>query len=225
MTTLQHNANTISKPEVDGLFVQYGCGLSAPDGWVNFDASPTLRLQKIPVFGRLATQGKVVFPSAVRYGDIVKGLPIKDNRCDGVYASHVLEHLALKDFYRALKETLRILKPRGTFRLIVPDLRQLATEYLKSIESGDSEASHNFMRNACLGIEARPSGLKEKLATLLGNANHLWMWDSSSMNIALAEAGFRFVREAHFGDSEEPAFSLVENSGRFDGAIAFEAIK
>src|SRR5262245_22988509 len=31
------------------LYVQYGCGLSAPDDWLNFDASPTLWLQLIPV--------------------------------------------------------------------------------------------------------------------------------------------------------------------------------
>ncbi len=33
------------------IYVQYGCGLSAPAGWNNYDASPTLRLQKLPVVG------------------------------------------------------------------------------------------------------------------------------------------------------------------------------
>ncbi|MCI5142460.1 MAG: methyltransferase type 11, partial [Candidatus Electrothrix sp. ATG1] len=30
-------------------FIHYGCGLSAPESWLNFDASPTLRLQRIPL--------------------------------------------------------------------------------------------------------------------------------------------------------------------------------
>ena len=65
------------------LYVQYGCGLSAPVGWQNFDASPTLRLQKIPLIGKLVR--KVDFPSNVLYGDIVKGLPgIAPQSCDGV---------------------------------------------------------------------------------------------------------------------------------------------
>lgn len=32
-------------------FIQYGCGLSAPAGWRNFDSSPTLRAQRLPVLG------------------------------------------------------------------------------------------------------------------------------------------------------------------------------
>ncbi|HEX6859864.1 MAG TPA: hypothetical protein VF138_06660, partial [Caulobacteraceae bacterium] len=60
------------------LYVQYGCGLSAPDGWLNFDASPTLRLQRLPLVGRLLTRGRVRFPEAVRYGDITRGLPLAD---------------------------------------------------------------------------------------------------------------------------------------------------
>ena len=66
--------------------VQYGCGSSAPEGWLNFDAS--LRV-------RLGIRGKV-FPRNVRYGDIVRGLPIKaikDGTAKAVYASHILEHL------------------------------------------------------------------------------------------------------------------------------------
>lgn len=34
-------------------FIQYGCGLSAPNDWINFDASPTLRIQKFPILGRI----------------------------------------------------------------------------------------------------------------------------------------------------------------------------
>ena len=90
---------------VEKLYVQYGCGLSAPKEWVNFDVSPTLRLQKIPVVGNwLKKSSKVVFPSNVLYGDIVKGLPVADNSCDGVYCSHTLEHLSLEDFLQKIHD-------------------------------------------------------------------------------------------------------------------------
>ena len=59
------------------LYVQYGCGLSCPAGWLNFDASPTLRLQRLPAIGRLFVNS-VRFPDRVHYGDIRKGLPIAD---------------------------------------------------------------------------------------------------------------------------------------------------
>jgi len=29
-------------------YVQYGCGLDAPEQWEKFDTSPTLKIQKIP---------------------------------------------------------------------------------------------------------------------------------------------------------------------------------
>jgi len=69
------------------VYVQCGCGSSAPEGWLNFDAS--LRV-------RLGIRGKV-FPGNVRYGDIVRGLPIKDGTAKAVYASHILEHLTRAD--------------------------------------------------------------------------------------------------------------------------------
>ena len=222
---LQATIQSDDQKLINGLFVQYGCGLVAPDGWVNFDASPTLRIQKIPIIGPLITKRRTAFPKSIQYGNVAKGLPINDNACDGVYASHVLEHLALNDFHAALRETYRILRDEGRFRLIVPDLHDLATEYLSAYSSGDIEASHKFMHNSYLGMKARPRNMKARLMAGLGNADHLWMWDRLSMGAALSNAGFQKIREAKFGDSEEPAFSLVEDKGRFENAIAFEAIK
>src|SRR5580704_184417 len=132
------------------LYVQYGCGLCSPEGWLNFDASPTLRLQKIPVMGRLAP---VKFPASVRYGDIRKGLPVADGSADGVYCSHVLEHLALEDFRKALKNTFRILRPGGAFRMVLPDLKLLATEYLARSEPN---AAMRFMESSLMGRNSRP---------------------------------------------------------------------
>ena len=114
----------------DRLYVQYGCGCSAPGGWRNFDASPTLRFERLPLIGRLYTKNKSRFPANVAYGDIVKGLPIAPGSCDGVYCSHVLEHLSLDGFRTALRNTHGLLRPGGVFRLVVPDLEYYAKRYL-----------------------------------------------------------------------------------------------
>ena len=58
---------------------------------------PTLLFERIPLLGKLFTKNMARFPANVRYGDIVKGLPIREGTVDGVYASHVLEHLPLAD--------------------------------------------------------------------------------------------------------------------------------
>ncbi|HEY4651545.1 MAG TPA: methyltransferase domain-containing protein [Pontibacter sp.] len=209
-------------------YVQYGCGLSAPEGWINFDASPTLRLQKLPVVGNLlSAKLNVKFPDSVRYGDITKGLPgISDNSCDGVYCSHVLEHLSLSDFRIALQNTYRILKPGAIFRCVVPDLEVIARSYISRLDSEDkSEASIRFVKDTLLGVEARSKGIKGVATGVFGNSHHLWMWDNASLTEELYKAGFKDVRKCSFNDSEDSSFSKVEDESRFINAVALEAIK
>jgi len=111
-------------------YVQYGCGLSAPNDWVNYDVSPTLRLQRIPLIGYFFKKIiKPVFPKNILFGDIIKGLPEEDNSCKGVYCSHTLEHLSLEDFRTALKNTYKILEEDGVFKCIVPDLEVMSRQY------------------------------------------------------------------------------------------------
>jgi len=58
------------------LYVQYGSGYSAPPGWLNFDASLTLRFERLPFIGGLYTRNSRRFPRVTRYGDVVAGLPV-----------------------------------------------------------------------------------------------------------------------------------------------------
>jgi predicted SAM-dependent methyltransferase len=206
------------------LFVQYGCGLSAPEQWKNFDASPTLRLQKIPLIGFWARK-KVNFPQNVLYGDILKGLPgVQPNSCDAVYCSHTLEHLSLYDCGVALKNTYAILKPGGIFRCVLPDLEFFALRYLEDKKTR-SDASMRFMQSTMLGVEQRNRSLKNLLFDFYGNSSHLWMWDDVSLTEALQSAGFTSIRKCAFNDSNEKAFLAVEEESRFWGALALECIK
>src|SRR5262249_54197655 len=107
-------------------YVHYGCLFCAPKSWLNFDASPTLIFERIPIVGRFYTKNQQRFPTNVRYGDIVKGLPIPEDSCRGLYCSHVLEHLARRDCQRALRNSYGYLQPGGTFRMVLPDLEVLA---------------------------------------------------------------------------------------------------
>lgn len=105
-------------------YIQYGCGLAAPEGWINFDASPTLRVQKIPLVGKTIVKflHPVIFPDNVKYGDIIAGLPgIEPESCDGIYCSHVLEHLA--------------------------------RNYVNQLDQGEADASLAFIRASLMGQE------------------------------------------------------------------------
>ena len=204
-----------------GLYVQYGCGFSAPAGWLNFDASPTLRFERSPI-GFLYTRNERRFPENVRYGDIVRGLPVADDSCRGLYCSHVLEHLSYEDCDVALAHSARYLQRGGTFRMVLPDLGEYVREYLAD---GSDRAAGNFMRGASLGRERRSRGLIGFLKDWIGNSTHLWMWDEKALAARLRAHGFVDIRRARFGDSEDPRFAEVESIDRFEGCLAMQCRK
>ena len=200
---------------MQGANVQYGAGWAAPAGWLNFDSSPSVRLERLPLLGRFLRVNAERFPAGIRFGDIVAGLPVPDASAKAVYASHVLEHLAYEDCLTALRNTWRILQPGGVFRLIVPDLAARARRYVEAVSAADPGASPWFMRTTLLGQEQRPRALKARVRDSLGNTAHRWMWDEPSLRAALTDAGFTAIRVCAFGDAEDPDFRTVEARDRF----------
>lgn len=204
------------------LYVQYGCGWSAPEHWKNFDASPTLCFERVPLIGKLYTKNKSRFPENVGYGNIVQGLPIPPESCTAVYCSHVLEHLSLEDFRKALQNTYRILKSGGRFRLVLPDLEYSIKKYINDMSP---KAALVFMKETSLGQKDRRRSLFGFIASWLGNSRHLWMWDFKSIKHELKDAGFIEIRKALFGDSTEPMFGEVEDNGRWTDCLGVECKK
>jgi len=203
--------------------VNFGCGLSCGTGWRNYDTSPTLRLQRLPAIGGLARRLLAPeFPDLARFGNVTRGLPEQASSVDLVYCSHVLEHLALEDFRRGLREVLRVLTPGGVFRGVLPDLEAEVQRYL---DCKATDACSQFMRDTSLGLERRPTGLLPRLRSLIGNSQHLWMWDYTGLEAELQAAGFAEVRRAQFADSPIPDFSEVEDAGRWEGCLGFECRK
>ena len=168
--------------ENEKIFAHYGCGLCAPKTWSNFDASPSLRIQRLPFLGQLLARwiGLPKFPPNVRFGNIVHGLPLPPGSCAAIYCSHVLEHLSFEDSLKALKNTYELLEPNGVFRLVVPDLESAARDYLAS---SDVRACERFMEVTLLGHPKRLRSLSQIIRNHLGNSRHLWMWDNQELNI------------------------------------------
>lgn len=205
------------------LYVQYGCGWCAPEGWLNYDASPTLRLERVPVLGKrisaLFSGNPAPFPDAALYGDIVKGLTLHDQTCKGVYCSHVLEHLSLQDLRMALVNTRRLLQPGGLFRLVVPDLEF----YIRQYQAHPSpDAAPDFMVKTGLGEVSRRRGFFGLARDWIGNSRHRWMWDYLSLATELGEVGFVNIRRATIGDSQDPKFRSVEDTERWKNCLGIE---
>ena len=214
-----------------GIRVQYGAGRSAPPGWLSFDASPRLWLERLPALGAMARLRGGRFPREVRFGNIVDGLKVRPGSASAVFASHVLEHLSFEDFWRAVRNTQDMLAPGGVFRLVVPDLKHRAERYVADAAVGDPNAALRFIRETSLGRERRPRSLSQLLRDRFGASQHLWMWDEASMAAALDHVGFVAVRRCALGDADDPAFAEVEAPNRFrfgrtgDAELAMEARK
>ena len=104
-----------------------GCGRRYFEDWVNLDFVSS-------------------DPSVVAH-DLTKGIPFANNSFDVVYHSHVLEHFSKADASTFIHECYRVLKKGGTIRVVVPDLEQIAREYLINLEQakcGDAQSAHNY---------------------------------------------------------------------------------
>ncbi len=204
--------------------VQFGCGTCAPPSWLNFDAGPAFLLEKrFPFLKRtLVRRGFPDYPGNIRYGDVIKGLPIAPGSAKRVYCSHVLEHLALEDCRTTLRHVFSYLRPGGVFRFVVPDLEFYAKQYLAS---DAPEAAQIFMAETYLGEKVGARGLKSLPRAIFGRSQHLWMWDYKSFEPELRAAGFDGIRRAAFGDSGDPLFADVESEGRWTNCLGVECRK
>ncbi len=223
--TIRPQSNSVKS----GICLHIGCGLNVVEGWENIDASPSLKIAKIPLIGRniLSINRGPQWSKNVNYGDIVRGLKHKDNTCQLIFAAHVLEHLSLTDFQTALTNIYEYLKPEGIFRFIVPDLKQYIDSYIQEYNNSSLSpmAAQQFMEESLVGCGASRKNIYLRLREALSNSRHQWMWDEPSLLHALSQKGFKQVRRCEYGDWLDTRFSGIEKEENYLNAIGIEAIK
>jgi SAM-dependent methyltransferase len=212
------------------MYVQYGAGLQDVQGWANYDASPTLRIQRIRLLKVISNRFlKCKFASQIMYGDIVKGLPHAEQSVDGVYCSHVLEHLSFDDFQIALNNTYKILKKGGRFRLIVPNLEFYIKSYHRDPSQNltlESTAAYRFNSETCFGRKDSRNSILSRVKEAFGNSYHQWMWDEISMELALQNAGFVGIKKFQENECDDKKFLAPERNYQFaNNAIALECFR
>ena len=212
------------------LKLNLGCGLTAPEGWFNIDASLTAKLSKIRWLYRFLCKifriEEISWPSNIKIINVAKGLPFKDNTVESIFCSHMLEHLSLKDSNFVILECFRVLRPGGVLRIIVPDLYQLAREYVENMEGKSGvENSHNFLHNLCI-LETEPGGVRgDFFRKICGHHRHLFMYDRWSLKDLLEKCGLSEIEEKKFGQSRIADIKLVENEGRHKMSVCLEGVK
>ncbi|MGH2559454.1 MAG: class I SAM-dependent methyltransferase [Thermomicrobiales bacterium] len=198
--------------------VNLGWGSTFAPGWINIDNSPNARLSKIPgarpFLRRIGVLSeahyRVNWPKDVIIRDLRKPLPFADGSIDYVYASHLLEHLSRHEARQLLHELLRVLKPGGIVRLLVPDLSIEARDYLDALAANPHDDT------------AAPAFLERMRLSRGGRNPHLWMYDAPSFRSLLKDVGFTDVEVCAHQQGKVPNIDILDNrpdvSLRMEGA-------
>jgi len=221
-----------------------GCGLMAPQTWLNVDGSRNAWLAQRPVLRSIARTFGLVpkyadavkWPTNVLIHDIRKPLPWADGTFTAVYASHVLEHMYLGQARRLLKECYRVLRPGGVVRMVVPDLRACVEDYLskRRVEEYEGKASGldgagDVLNRRLLFHDLEPAGGRGVIRyyNLVNNFHHhKWMYDEETLGARLAEAGFKEIGRKGYGESRIEGVIDVERRDRVEGGnLAVEGVK
>lgn len=78
--------------------------------------------------------------------NLLSGIPFEAATFDLVYHSHVLEHFSKEDGDKFISECFRVLKQGGTLRIAIPDLEQIARNYLKFLDEGLQNPNNAMIR-------------------------------------------------------------------------------
>ena len=99
-------------PRSGARHLHLGCGPKYLPGFVNIDGN---------LFNKLDL-----------WLDVRNGLPFASNSADSIYSTHMFEHFYPDELQLLLRECLRVLKPGGGIRLIVPNLASAIFAYSRN---------------------------------------------------------------------------------------------
>jgi len=135
------------------------------------------------------------------------GLP--SGAYDIVFCSHMLEHIPHFRLERTIAEFNRILKPGGTLRVLVPDIKQAARAYVDGDVSYFSGSKHfsdhlgiggAFVRTL-ISPGQQTLAMSREMDELIGSYAHLYGFDDEMLKIVLEKWGFGEVAVSTPGGS------------------------
>jgi predicted SAM-dependent methyltransferase len=148
-----------------------GCGPKYLPGFVNVDAN---LLNKLDL-----------------WLDVRNGLSFASGSVDSIYSTHMFEHFYPDELKLLLLECVRVLKPGGGIRLIVPNLGSAIAAYAqRQVDWFDPAFPRRFD-----SLGGRFSNF------IFCDGQHRTAFDFTYLNEVLRESGFREVEESGEGKS------------------------
>lgn len=201
-----------------------GCGPHILEGWINVDYSLGARIAKTPVLGALA--GKVgmfnvKWDPRIHLQDLTKPLQWESGSVDFIYSSHTLEHLRREDGERLIAECVRVLKPGGVLRIVVPCLERILGRY----RDGDLPADQLVDELMVLSPRGDMSLVKRVAFGLFDDGHtHKCMYDHAALEALMRKQGLEASRRLPF-DSAIPDIRDVEVASRSENQVVVEGRK
>jgi predicted SAM-dependent methyltransferase len=120
-------------------------------------------------------------------------LPFPDNRFEGVFSEHTLEHIKLPETENLLLEIKRILKPGGTVRIILPDGELYIDIYIRKRNGEDVRMPYieDFSPMA-------------RINGIFRNNDHQFIFDFLTLKKVLENAGFKNIVKCSFQNGKNP---------------------
>ena len=139
------------------------------------------------------------------YLDAGQPFPFREETFDYVYSEHLFEHLTYKQAQNMLKESYRVLKPGGFFRIATPDLQFLLGLY----QEPDKPLHKKYIEFAAQqgGIPSDPVFVINRFHTSWG---HQIIYDKETLVKLLKDVGFKNVVSCEVGKSDHEALVSVE---------------
>lgn len=206
----------------EDIKLNLGCGNQTPEEWINVDYALGAKIFKTPFFSIINSKLKifdVTWDKNIFIHDLRKKFPWSNNSVDFIYSSHTLEHFSKDEGYHFLQECYRILKHKGTIRIIVPNLQEIIAQYLEKKLPADE-----FLNKLEVSYERPQDKLGKRLLAPFISFPHKCMYDTEALSRIMSKIGFECHAAKPF-ESNIPNIKIIELPDRTEQAVIVEGQK